>query len=72
MQYDEVIKALADGKSVICDVARRIAGLTRLLGRLANAKAMITARLPLSESIEKGFRALLKDREKHVKILVHP
>jgi hypothetical protein len=31
---------------------------------------MITARIPLEEGVEKGFKALLHEREKHVKILI--
>ena len=33
---------------------------------------MITARIPLEEGVENGFQALIKEREKHVKILIKP
>lgn len=39
-------------------------------GRLENPERMITARVPLGEGVEKGFAALLNERNKHVKILL--
>lgn len=31
---------------------------------------MITSKIGMDEVVEKGFRALIKDRDQHVKILV--
>lgn len=39
-------------------------------GRIDRPERMITGRVPLAESVEKGFEALIKEREKHVKILI--
>ncbi len=39
-------------------------------GRLKNPEKMITAKISLEEGVEKGFRALIHEREKHVKILI--
>lgn len=33
---------------------------------------MITSRIHLSDVVEKGFRELLENKDKHVKILVSP
>lgn len=41
-------------------------------GRIKHPEKMITGRIKLEESLEKGFHALLNEREKHVKILVRP
>ena len=39
-------------------------------GRLKEPERMITARISLEEGVEKGFNALINEREKHVKILI--
>ena len=39
-------------------------------GRLKEPERMITAKISLEEGVEKGFDALLREREKHVKILI--
>ncbi|KAK5165697.1 uncharacterized protein LTR77_008620 [Saxophila tyrrhenica] len=39
-------------------------------GRLKEPERMITAKISLEEGVEKGFKALLHEREKHVKILI--
>ncbi|KAK3697003.1 hypothetical protein LTR37_017710 [Vermiconidia calcicola] len=39
-------------------------------GRLKGPERMITARISLEEGVEKGFKALIHEREKHVKILI--
>ena len=39
-------------------------------GRLKEPERMITARVSLEEGVEKGFNALINEREKHVKILI--
>ncbi|TKA83813.1 hypothetical protein B0A55_00012 [Friedmanniomyces simplex] len=39
-------------------------------GRIEHPERMITGRVALSEGVEKGFEALVKEREKHVKILI--
>lgn len=39
-------------------------------GRLDNAKKMITKRIGLDEVVEEGFKALVKDKDNQVKILV--
>ncbi|KAL2844098.1 chaperonin 10-like protein [Aspergillus pseudoustus] len=39
-------------------------------GKIKNADLMITARIPLHESIEGGFEELLNTKDKHCKILV--
>lgn len=43
-----------------------------MAGRIKAPERMITGRIKLGESLEKGFHALLTEREKHVKILVRP
>ncbi len=42
----------------------------RFAGRLKEPERMITAKISLEEGVEKGFKALLHKREKHVKILI--
>jgi len=39
-------------------------------GRMANVEQMITKRIGLDEVVEQGFRAIVKDKDKQVKILV--
>ena len=39
-------------------------------GRLDNAKKMITKRIGLDEVVEEGFKALVRDKDNQVKILV--
>ena len=39
-------------------------------GRIERPERMITGRISLEEGVEKGFEALIKEREKHVKILI--
>lgn len=39
-------------------------------GRMKNVEQMITKRIGLDEVVEQGFRALVKDKDKQVKILV--
>lgn len=41
-------------------------------GAIAAPERMVTARVPLGEVLSGGFDALVQDRGKHVKILVHP
>ncbi|KAF9456698.1 alcohol dehydrogenase GroES domain protein [Collybia nuda] len=41
-------------------------------GRLSGIEDLVTARVPLEEVVERGIKALLNDKDKHVKILVHP
>lgn len=40
------------------------------LGRIKEPERMITAKISLEDGLEKGFKALLQEREKHVKILI--
>lgn len=39
-------------------------------GSIKEPERMITARISLEEGVEKGFHALINEREKHVKILI--
>jgi threonine dehydrogenase-like Zn-dependent dehydrogenase len=39
-------------------------------GRMTNVEQMITKKIGLDEVVEQGFRALVKDKDKQVKILV--
>ncbi|KAK5697108.1 hypothetical protein LTR17_024014 [Elasticomyces elasticus] len=39
-------------------------------GRIERPERMITGRVSLADGVEKGFEALIKEREKHVKILI--
>ncbi|KAK3066645.1 hypothetical protein LTR53_016921 [Teratosphaeriaceae sp. CCFEE 6253] len=39
-------------------------------GRIERPERMITGRVSLHEGVEKGFEALIQEREKHVKILI--
>lgn len=39
-------------------------------GSLKEPERMITAKIPLEQGVEKGFMALMNEREKHVKILI--
>jgi len=40
-------------------------------GRIERPERMITSRISLDEGVTKGFEALIKEREKHVKILIN-
>jgi threonine dehydrogenase-like Zn-dependent dehydrogenase len=40
-------------------------------GRIERPERLITGRVPLDEAFEQGFKALLQERDKHVKILIH-
>lgn len=39
-------------------------------GRIKEPERMISARISLEEGVEKGFNALINEREKHCKILI--
>ncbi|KAI0329792.1 L-threonine 3-dehydrogenase [Cubamyces sp. BRFM 1775] len=41
-------------------------------GRFHNLESLITRRVPLEEFLEKGLKALLNEKDDHVKVLVHP
>ena len=39
------------------------------LGKL-EPRSMITSTIPMEEIVEKGFKALIREKDKHIKILV--
>ncbi|KAI0329791.1 L-threonine 3-dehydrogenase [Cubamyces sp. BRFM 1775] len=41
-------------------------------GKLGDLTSLITARVPLEDFIEKGVKPLATEKDKHVKILIHP
>jgi threonine dehydrogenase-like Zn-dependent dehydrogenase len=69
-EFQEVIDAIADGKlSATCQQTYE-AKADILPGRLKEPERMITAKISLEEGVQKGFHALIEEREKHVKILI--
>lgn len=67
-EFQEVIDAIADGECPVCCLESE-ADLSRV-GRIKEPERMITAKIALEDGVEKGFKALLEEREKHVKILI--
>ncbi|KAH7913631.1 alcohol dehydrogenase GroES domain protein [Hygrophoropsis aurantiaca] len=41
-------------------------------GKFTGLERLITAKVSLEDVIEKGFKALINDKDSHVKILIHP
>ncbi|KAH7928019.1 alcohol dehydrogenase GroES domain protein [Leucogyrophana mollusca] len=41
-------------------------------GRFAGLEGLITGKVALDDVVEKGFNALINDKDSHVKILIHP
>lgn len=66
--FREVIRALSYGES--CDVfAIEVNFSNRVLGQL-KPERMVTSKIKLDDVVEKGFQALVDDRDSHCKILV--
>ena len=41
-------------------------------GRLKGYEKMVTSRISVEEIVEKGFKELVDNKDKHIKILVSP
>ncbi|PIL28856.1 hypothetical protein GSI_08902 [Ganoderma sinense ZZ0214-1] len=41
-------------------------------GRFGDLSSLITRRIPLEDFVEKGIKALINEKDQHVKILLHP
>lgn len=65
--FTAVIDAIVSGKSIVSDV--RVSWLTWPLGEI-QPRPMITSKIRMDEVVEKGFQALINEKDKHVKILV--
>lgn len=70
--FGEVVKAFAEGKLALVECIGKTTGLTPPSGRFKGAESMITARISLEDVVEKGFEALARPDNSHVKILVTP
>jgi hypothetical protein len=51
------------------ETANNFTNMVRVAGKIKPAP-MITSKISMHEVIEKGFRALINERDKHVKILI--
>jgi threonine dehydrogenase-like Zn-dependent dehydrogenase len=73
-EFQQVVDAIADGKILNRTCLCRLWIWYRLtvycVGRIKEPERMISARISLEEGVEKGFNALIHEREKHCKILI--
>lgn len=65
--FQAVIDAIISGKSILSDV--RVFKLNWSLEQI-QPRSMITCKIRMEEVIERGFEALIHEKDQHVKILV--
>ena len=46
--------------------------LTIAIGKLTGYEKMVTGRIGVEDIVEKGFKELINNKDKHIKILVSP
>ena len=71
--FEEVMQWMAEGEC--SSVARTLCyhrDLTSVTGKLQGYEKMVTSRISVEDIVEKGFKELINNKDKHIKIMVTP
>ena len=60
------------GTCILCCLLSKRGALTIIPGKLKGYEKMVTGRISVEDIVEKGFKELINNKDKHIKIMVSP